>query len=979
MAGTPAGRLSVEIVAEIARLQTDLDKAKRQVRAASQDIGRSAKAANDNIAGMGTTMGRTSTMSRAMRANMINLGRQVQDVGTMFALGAPPMQIFASQGAQVFDVLTMMNAEAKATNTSLSRMALGGLAKFGPYALAAAAAAGVLAAATAHIRDEVNETSDVTVTMGDVVLGSFDAIAAAAKGYVSDAFEDMGINVAEVWQSVVDATVWMGNRIIGIMTFIPRMILNTWQTFPGAMADYFFQVVNAAVEGAENTVNSWITAFNVIKMASNEYLGTDFQSTALLELDRFGQQYAGQLSQFTEGAGQVAGDTFTRDFIGEFADYASPFIQERARNRIESESEETGRRAGRAMAREAAESFADAFAFLQRETNTTQDVPGRINSINERIAQLDREAQAVGLIGYQRERLLTILEAEAEINEALARQRAAQEDGREREVVELQALIDKRRELLELELEGIDTEARQQALDDYYRAHEDAIYELADMWETLFTDGVDGLWDMFEKQGLRAIAEVAAQWSLGLISGQSGGAPGSGPLGILGSIFGGQEAANDNGKGIHGTPDHGWDPTKAGQGRGVFGGLLGTTSVAGQSVPTLGLVAGGIQLSNMIGEGLAGAVGLKYDKKMGSMFGIVGGIIGGLLKGSDRGSAIISGGSVSGFYGDSDEFKEQAGTLADSVLGGLSQIADALGADLNTAAGRVSIGIRDGKYRVDPQGRGYTKTSKFPDILDFGDDAEAAVRAAMLDLINDGVIQGISDASLRILKAGKDLEEAIEKAALIESVPKLLAERLDPLGAALDAVDEKFQKLADALREGRATAEQFAQAEQLYNLERKDAIQQFGQGVNALQDFLDSLAFGSNSPLSIRQQLENARADFAQYEQAIMAGEAIDQAAFTDAAQTLLGLSRQANASTSGFFSDFDRIRDLTEMAITNSSTGEIGEGSVVFMEQTAGNTQSIAQQQEETNRLLREINDNMTRGGGGGGRDTWLGQQRAF
>ena len=60
MAGVQAGstgRLSIEIVAEIARLQADLDKAKRAVKAASADIGASAKAANDNLAGIGRGAG----------------------------------------------------------------------------------------------------------------------------------------------------------------------------------------------------------------------------------------------------------------------------------------------------------------------------------------------------------------------------------------------------------------------------------------------------------------------------------------------------------------------------------------------------------------------------------------------------------------------------------------------------------------------------------------------------------------------------------------------------------------------------------------------------------------------------------------------------------------------------------------------------------------------------------------------------------
>jgi hypothetical protein len=53
MAGIPTGgRLTIEIVAQIASLQQDLDRAKRAVGAMSSDIARSAKSANDNLAGI---------------------------------------------------------------------------------------------------------------------------------------------------------------------------------------------------------------------------------------------------------------------------------------------------------------------------------------------------------------------------------------------------------------------------------------------------------------------------------------------------------------------------------------------------------------------------------------------------------------------------------------------------------------------------------------------------------------------------------------------------------------------------------------------------------------------------------------------------------------------------------------------------------------------------------------------------------------
>lgn len=69
--GIPAGRLSIEIVAEIARLQADMDKVKRAVRDASGDIAKNAKAANDNLAGIGrgAGAGMKQFSQEAQRAN----------------------------------------------------------------------------------------------------------------------------------------------------------------------------------------------------------------------------------------------------------------------------------------------------------------------------------------------------------------------------------------------------------------------------------------------------------------------------------------------------------------------------------------------------------------------------------------------------------------------------------------------------------------------------------------------------------------------------------------------------------------------------------------------------------------------------------------------------------------------------------------------------------------------------------------------
>ncbi len=98
-------------------------KAASGVRLFERELRRMAVPANDTIAASGQ-------MKFAMR----DLAFQVNDVATMFSLGAPPMQIFASQGGQVIGALQMMTGEAKGV--------LGVLG--GPWGMMAASATMVL-------------------------------------------------------------------------------------------------------------------------------------------------------------------------------------------------------------------------------------------------------------------------------------------------------------------------------------------------------------------------------------------------------------------------------------------------------------------------------------------------------------------------------------------------------------------------------------------------------------------------------------------------------------------------------------------------------------------------------------------------------------------------------------------------------------------------------------------------------------------
>jgi len=84
-------------------------------------------------------------------------------------------------------------------------------------------------------------------------------------------------------------------------------------------------------------------------------------------------------------------------------------------------------------------------------------------------------------------------------------------------------------------------EGREREAEDRIQARrEDHVHDLANLYETLFSGGTLNLWDEFKQQGLRALAELAAQQTFKLITGNTVGlASGGGIFGsIIGSLFG---------------------------------------------------------------------------------------------------------------------------------------------------------------------------------------------------------------------------------------------------------------------------------------------------------------------------------------------------------------------------------------------------------------------------------------------------------
>lgn len=528
----------------------------------------------------------------------------------------------------------------------------------------------------------------------------------------------------------------------------------------------------------------------------------------------------------------------------------------------------------------------------------------------------------------------------------------------------------------------------------------DSIEDLADFYERAFRSGGKSIWEDFKDEGFRVMAMIAAQWTMSLLSGQKASLPGIlSQIGATSNAGGGFSILSmfgiGGGPGGPGLPGFGGGMFGGGgsnpatrmaelekvvgglqdPGAGGAGGLGGLMGSAGQAMP---LMAAGMAVTSMLSD----VLGIKNHA--GGMFGILGNLAINAITPAKRGSATLGfdqfgalGATAS--RGNSSKRVDASKDAVGSIGEALQRIAEQLDGDLSGAPS-VSIGMRDKSWRVDPTGRGITKTKN--GAIDFGEDQEAAIRYAIGEALRDGVIAGISDASKRILASGQELERAIEKAALIEAIPRELAERLDPVGAELDKLNQKWTKTIAALKEGGASAEQMADAQKLYKIELEETKAAARDASAGLKDFLQGLNVGPASPYSLRDQEAMARASLQPFLDKIAAGETIDQAKFQDSAKGFLDIERELYGSTGKFFEAMDMVQAATSSAISTIDNAKpIRTVADPFIEATAKNTESAAYMLEDLrdratagNELLGQILGAMSGGG-----DGFIGAGRGF
>lgn len=925
-----AGQLEIEIVAEIAKLQQSMRDVERTVGKTAGQIGRDARAANDNLRNIGRGAGQgvqqfsrnvaqlkaqldpawaaaqrfkqqqlllnqafregaisskelvtqlranaaafqsagTQAVgtSNAMRAGFQNAGYQISDFAVQVGGGTSAIRAASQQAPQLIQALGMMGAGADG--------AKGKFAAFtafmgGPWGAALTVAISILGAlATAYYN-----SADASDTKKDATEDLVDAINELNKATVRES--------QSTWAS--------------IQTDIDKansLRLRAIEARKAAIAE--LELAKARAEGAGQSISpgapGYSNAFNLGEQAKQEANARTIQKRieeqqALVEkanetirLQRGQQTQLEVAAQFDTNAAATLKYDKALDGLNNRlrtgaisqAEYKQQLIAITAAREAEAESGRKSERSSRqrtarltdeqkavvqqtkatdryieSLSDEIARIGLDEKALRQLEvtremsaaqTLTEKNVIAALNVVRERaIALAEAEAQAkankdterdiarmkaeLGLIeltGIEREKMALTISEEAEVTAVLVKIKKAEADQNTALIAQLERQIELIHEKYGIERQGIGIK---KGLEDEADAAEILNGQLREM--------------------IYLLGEVGSVGSvlgglLGVLTGNTYSV--GGKLGDLLNIPTGQNRYDEKlgreigvtiGDELSGLFDKDSDFGKAmqslvgGAGTGLVAGnaFFGRQNTAEQIGSALGGIAGQVA-GEAIGKAIGGIAG-KFGGPLGAIAGgVFGGFLGGLLSPNRTARANITGPDSVSLAGKDGKNYGAAESLAGSVLQGLQDIADAFGGAIGSF--NTTIGVRGGDFRVNTSG---TSLKKKNGALDFEDDAQAAIAYAIADAIADGAIIGIRESTKRLIEFGDDVQRQLEKALQFEGVFSELKAETDPLGYALDNLAKQFNRLEDIFAEAGATAEEYAQLEQLLEIKRKEAIE----------------------------------------------------------------------------------------------------------------------------------------------------------
>lgn len=408
----------------------------------------------------------------------------------------------------------------------------------------------------------------------------------------------------------------------------------------------------------------------------------------------------------------------------------------------------------------------------------------------------------------------------------------------------------------------------------------------------------------------------------------------------------------------------------------VVGDIGANAVFVGQVAGMFGLDQTGASIASAVGQ----AAGTYLGGEIGGVIGqILGGLAGGLAFGDGKdptAGTTIGVGANGALEVISDRTRgsidqEASGNLASAVLQALNDIVSATGGTLAEGALIGEIGQFKDRFFFDPTADGsdgiFGKPNKDPDTQLF-DSADAAVRAAIVNFISSGMIEGLTPQSIERLSniTSTTLETTLNDVAAFENLRRSIEEGIldleNPLVATLERIADEMRE-AEALY-GRQGAD-FLDAQRYFMDQQQAAIDAYREEqIGSLLDLRSDLLSGSAAGLSPIETLEEQRANLADLTSRLDAGETLDATEVEQVLSDFVDASSAVNARTGTFFADRDQAVALLDRVV-DAADARIETAVADSMITLVSISEDQTRLQEDQNDILSEILNAIQAGNG--------------
>lgn len=283
------------------------------------------------------------------RFQMVQLGYQLNDIGVSLASGQNPLIVMVQQGAQIQQIYGNGNG-----GVSEMFRQIGGLITGLPGPVKAIGiAAGIAAIGIAGMTNEINKTSDITVTFGDTAKAVFQVIGRSIGEFIKPAIDAIAPWFSSAWELVKSGTKAVGNFIIKAFQVTVAGIDIAIATVPNMFKAGFYaakaevlKVLSDITYGIWNMLKSAADGFNsVFNTSLSAPIGLLKASTSMMSdsADAWGAVAdARSGANFGEQFGQRKAAILASDPMGDFFGSVREQAIQNARDREDGEKKGGG-------------------------------------------------------------------------------------------------------------------------------------------------------------------------------------------------------------------------------------------------------------------------------------------------------------------------------------------------------------------------------------------------------------------------------------------------------------------------------------------------------------------------------------------------------------------------------------------------------------------------------------------------------------